>query len=138
MQYFRHMPRCAWQSGGTSNRSVGGHLSLRNAPNRGLDAQPHLRGLIGRRRICKRLVRRKFARTALPCALPRVLAFPLHRAIHPTRISHSDPTETSNHNIIPCNNGRCPTRLSVATEMPLPIKNRVAVNPLLAILIARE
>ena len=29
-----------------------------------------------------------------------------HSAIHPTRISHSEATETSSHRAIPCNSGR--------------------------------
>src|ERR1039458_17155 len=127
MQHLRHLPSPSWKSGRSSNRSVGGHLAFGNASNGGLDANSHLRRLMWRT-----LTGRRFIRTSLPRTLPQVFASLLHSAIHPTRISHSDPTETSNHNMIPCNNGRCPTRLIVATEMPLPIKNRVAVNPTFA------
>lgn len=60
----------------------------------------------------------------------------VHSAIHPTRISHKDVTETSSHKTTPCSSGRCPTSLSVATEIPVPIKYNVAVSPIFAALLA--
>jgi hypothetical protein len=87
-------------------------------------------------------VRRSGGGACLARALPRILtslfvgAFP-HNAIHPMRINQSDAMETSSHKIIPCNNGRGPTRLMVATEMPVPIRNKVAVNPIFASFTAR-
>src|SRR5271168_3137423 len=57
---------------------------------------------------------------------------PLHSPIQPARISHSEPTETSTHKNIPSNSGRWPTVLTVAKEIPLPIRNKVAVSPIFA------
>ena len=125
MQNLRHLPRSSWQSGGSRNRSVGGNFSFGDLPNRRLNAHPHLRRWIGLRGP----IRRHRARRSRPF---------LHSEIHPMRISHNDPTNTSTHKIIPCNKGRGPTRLSVAIEMPVPIKNNVAVNPIFATFTARE
>src|SRR5208282_1602124 len=134
MQYLSHLSRRAWKRRCARNRPVGGHFPLRDAPDRGLDAHSHLRRSVLRRLIA----RRQFVQKSRALAVSRVLASLLHSAIHPMRISHSDPTETNSHRIIPCRSGRCPTRLMVATEIPLPIKKRVTVSPIFAIFTARE
>src|SRR5580698_519682 len=121
MQHPRHQSSSSRKSRRSRNRSVSGDLTLGNSPNGSLDAHPHLRGLI----------RGRFLRTSLPCPL-QVLASLHHNAIHPALMSQSDPTDTTNHKIIPCSNARYPTCLMVATEMPLPIRNKVAVNPIFA------
>src|SRR5690242_13458534 len=49
--------------------------------------------------------------------------------IRPAWMQYSDVNPTASHKSTPCNIGRHPTSLSVAREMPLPIKKSVAVNP---------
>src|SRR5258708_23507791 len=124
MQYLRHLAGHAWKPGGFGNRSVGRHFARRNAAYGGLNAHPCLRGSVGG------FIRRKFSGAYLCSALARVLASllglaPLHKTIHPMRISHNDPTETNRHKIIPCSSGRRPTRLILATEMPGAIRMNV-------------
>jgi hypothetical protein len=58
------------------------------------------------------------ARTTLP-----------YNAIHPACINHNEATPTKIHKITPCNIGRTPTCRTVAREIPVPIKYKVAVNP---------
>jgi hypothetical protein len=48
-------------------------------------------------------------------------------------ITISDVAEIIIHNKIPCNIGFIPTDFSVSLERPLPIKNKVNVNPILEI-----
>src|SRR5258706_11566429 len=121
MQHSRHQSRRARKSRRACDRAVGGHFTFGNASDGSFDSHSHLRRLIGR------LIGSMPSLRTL-----RLLPSLLHSAIHPTRISHSEPTRTSTHRIIPCSSGRCPTRLIVATEMPLPIKNKVAVKPIFA------
>ena len=128
MQYFRDLTRAPRKSRCSRNRSVGGYFTFGNAPDRSLDAHAHVR----------RVIRGSIAPLLHPYTLSRHFSFLLHSAIHPMRISHNDPTETSSHRTIPCSSGLCPTRLMVAMEMPLPIKNNVAVSPIFAIFTARE
>jgi hypothetical protein len=147
MQHLCHLPRRPRKSRSSRNRPVSGHRTLGNPPDGRLDLQSHLRGPIWKGPIRRRL------RSTLPQLLASLLhsanhhctthhstthhstthhSTTHHSTIHPMRISHNDPTNTSNHNMTPCNSGRCPTCLMVPTEMPLPIKNRVAVNPIFA------
>jgi len=126
MQNPRHQPRATRQSRCSRDRSVRRHFTFRNSSYSGLDTHPHLRCMIG-----SGLIGRSLTDTHLPYKLRRRLAY-LHSRIHPMRISQSDPNRTSSHNMTPCKSGRGPTRLIVATEMPLPIRNSVAVNPIFA------
>src|SRR5262249_51352800 len=111
----RHQPCSTRQSCCACNRSVRRNLPARDGSNFGFNSQ-----------------------TQLPRAFGSLIFFRapplrfLHSEIHPKRISHSDPTETNSHKNIPNTSGRCPTCLTVATEIPLPIKNSVAVSPIFA------
>src|SRR5258708_3662763 len=137
MQHLCYLAGLPGKTSGAGNRSVGGHLALGHAANGGFDAHPDLR--FGGNKVYWR----RFGGADLCAAFRRGLAsLPapsfFHSAIHPMRISQSDTTETSNHKIIPSSSGRCPTRLIVATEMPVPIKNKVAVNPIFASFTAKS
>jgi len=111
MQHPRRQSRPSGKARRSRHGTIGGNFAARDAPDGGLDSHPRPRRLIRRLRLSASL---------------------LHNLIHPNRTSHSDPLKTSSHKIIPCSRGRCPTCLMVATEIPLPIKNSVAVNPILA------
>src|ERR1700722_2797511 len=52
MQYLRYHPRSPGKSRRARNRSIGGHFTLRNAPNHCFNANPPIR-----RFVCKRLSR---------------------------------------------------------------------------------
>ena len=53
-----------------------------------------------------------------------------HNPIHPLRIAINVLTATIAHKITPCKSGRAPTCLIVAFDNPVPIKNKVTVNPM--------
>jgi len=107
----RHQSRSSRKPGSSRDRAIGRNFTARNGANCTLDSQA-------------------YDSRILLCLL--LGAHSPHKAIHPTRISHSDPRETISHRRIPCTSGRCPTCFTVATEMPLPIRNNVAVSPILA------
>jgi hypothetical protein len=54
---------------------------------------------------------------------------PPYNAIHPACINHNEVSATKIHKITPCSIGRTPTCRTVAREIPVPIKYKVAVNP---------
>ena len=54
---------------------------------------------------------------------------PPYNPIHPACIIHNDVTPTKTHSTTPCTIGRTPTFRTVAREIPVPIKYKVAVNP---------
>jgi hypothetical protein len=132
MQNSRHQPCPSGKSRSPRYRSIGRDLAFGNAPYDSLDSQPQVCRRI-RRLDARRLRARRSCCSHSRHALPaRSFVSHLHNAIHPNRISQSDPSKTKIHNTTPCSKGRCPTRLMVATEMPLPIRNKVAVNPIFA------
>src|ERR1700721_2141198 len=133
IQHLSDLARHSRKAGGSSNCSVSGDLAPWNLANGGFDPHPDFRRFIGSGWV------RRSGGAWVCSAFPRhiaslfvAIAFFLHSEIQPMRISQSDQMETISHKIIPCNNGRGPTRLLVATEMPVPIRNKVAVNPIFA------
>src|SRR5580700_3667956 len=52
-----------------------------------------------------------------------------YSAIQPIRMKYSDAIPTIAQRSTPCNRGRQPTSLRVEREMPVPMRNNVAVRP---------
>src|SRR6266704_351744 len=64
------------------------------------------------------------------CQPPIEFEFDSHQnEMSPIRMKHSEVSPTPSHRNTPCNSGHHPTSLSVVREMPLPIRNSVAVSP---------